>query len=927
MLFPRKKKTKPEAPKIAVRFADSRGHHNLTAFEKTVHLQTFVKYILSGGREVGAMLLNRGTQQNPNYILRFGWETPGFHEIFSPEQARATVSSINSVMAELPFMQSLRIQQNIFANSVPRELELVELFDGAPDDNCRILLGEELKINQDLHDRGICRPKEIFLYAAYEDVSTELEPLEQAIDFALNKLGKLSKAEAELQQLVLDKFLLRGYEQGFCAWQNLFGEKLKTDTSPLTDEELLYQCYLELNRFVNPHCQIVMPQVIVFDLVQKTIKEVKNSRLSPVTNLIKHPSSIPVAHRDRVEVDGKHVGCLFLAEHPQEFIYEDGDERSLEEKQLKYLWDWLSRPSSQNMKIVVEIRKPSVMSVKKSSVDKIREIQNAKNAKEDKGQITEADDVKLKRALQVERDLASNAVVIEFGLVAFVYRDNPESMRAACRELYSYFNSPASMFQDIDTPYSLWANALPFSGGDVLVDFAGTRDRRDRTYAIFMPALVPMLNTVSPHKSGFFFVAANGGSPIYFDPYKHQGHTAIYGESRSGKSLYMAHKIYAARLRNMPAIVLDFPPSGKASTFKDFIQCLGGSYFDVFNHCINILQTPEIPRGLDAGLVEDFIKDTRVAQQDLLVTVVLGAEQRAEGRDSLLIKSLIGQVLDRFWQDDEILEMHRAAREGGLGSPAWQDYPVLHRNKKACLTRLCSVHHLDIDNPTSEIIDTLHFIKQRLVEFAISPHGRNLSRPSSFNLDSPLIAIAMRGKVDNDLAAVFGSVMFNLAYRMSVQAAGGLGSVTVVDESAIVFENPSIARAAGATAANGLKAGMHLILAAQTPAKVLESAGGKSFAANIFYNLVGRVQSADIDSYKKHLGLSSRLLVPNTKFPKPTKELGFSQWLLSLDGTVAHGRIYLPPRLVNLTANNINEVQERNLDDFALKPKQLVRAS
>jgi hypothetical protein len=268
--------------------------------------------------------------------------------------------------------------------------------------------------------------------------------------------------------------------------------------------------------------------------------------------------------------------------------------------------------------------------------------------------------------------------------------------------------------------------------------------------------------------------------------------------------------------------------------------------------------------------------------------------------------------------------MHRQARLGGLGSDAWQNYPVLHRDKKPCLTRFCSIHHLDLANPTAEEIDTLSFIRQRLTEFALSPYGVNLSSPSSFSLDAPLIAIAMRGKVDNDLAAVFGSVMFNLAYRASVQAANRSGSLTVVDETAIVFENPAISSAAGATAANGLKAGMRLVLAAQTPAKVIDSAGGKSFSANIFYNLVGRVQSGDIDSYQEHLNLPPKLLVPNTKFPKPSKSVGFSQWLLSLDGTVAHGRIYLPPRLVNLTANNIDEVKERDLEGFSLKPKQLV---
>jgi hypothetical protein len=915
MLFA-KKKQEPKPPGRVVAHQNLKSKQALRAFETTVQLQTFIRYILPNKTEVGAMLLNDGTPEKPSYMLRFAWRTSGFHEIFSGEQARSITTAIASVAAEIPLGQKLLLQMNGFENDAPRKKELVHLFSQAPDDTCRILLGEELKIEQDLHHNGICRPKEIFLFGSYQNSDIyDLDSFEQAIDLAVKALAKLSGAHQEIQQQALDKFLLQGYEQGFITWQNLLIEKMQVPIKILSAEELWQQCRSELNRFsdhrTKPKPKEPIPQFITFDLSKKHINETVFTRLSPVTVMAKDPLAIPVVHRDHIELDGKKVACLFLADHPKEFSYEDGDERNLEEKQLKYLWDWLCRPAAQNLKVVLELRRPMSRDVREASHKNIRQIQATKKEKEGKGLVSESDKVQLEKALQAERDLASDAVVVEFALCAFVYRDTVEEMRLAARELCSYFNTPACMMQDIDTPYSVWVNALPFSSKSMLVDFGGMRDRRDRTFAHFMPALMPLVNTVSPHQTGLQFISTNGGSPIFFDSFKHQGHTAIYGESRSGKSLLMAHLIYNARVRNMPVTILDFPPSGGASTFKDFVIRLGGAYFDVFHHAINLLETPEIPEGVDDGLVKDFIADTRVFQQDLLAIIVLGADKKADGYNALLVKSLLGQILDRFWSDEAILEMHRKARLGGCGSLSWELYPVLHRHKKPCLTRFCSIHHLDISNPTSEEIDTLSFIKQRLTEFALSPYGKNLSSPSSFSLDAPLIAIAMRGKVDNDLAAVFGSVMFNLAYRKSVQAAHLHGSLTVVDETAIVFENPSIASTAGATAANGLKAGMRLVLAAQTPAKVIDSAGGKSFSANIFYNLVGRVQGADISSYKEYLNLSPSLLVPNTKFPKPTKTGGFSQWLLNIDGTLAHGRIYLPPGLIALTANNIEEVRER----------------
>ncbi|PSB02389.1 hypothetical protein [Merismopedia glauca] len=924
-MFAKKKQPKLQLPGKVVKNVDLRGKQTFKSFEKTVQLQTFIRYLLPDGREVGAMLLNEGRKEHPNYILRFGWSTSGFHEVFSVEQGRSIMGTIESMLAEIPLGQTLRIQNNIFSDDAPRQAELIELFHQAPDDNCRILLGEELKIHQDLHRDGICRPKEIFLYGGYQNSDAyDFDSVEQLINWGADWIEKLSRANLEVKQQALDKFLLQGYEQGFITWQNLFVQKLQTSVSPLTVEQLWHQCRLELNRFTDrtkPSTNEPIPQVITFDLRHWTITETINTRLSPATVMVKDPLAIPVVHRDHLEVDGKKVACLFLADHPKEFRNEEGDDKSVEQKALKYLWDWLSRPQSQNMKLVLEVRRPAMMDVQKTSIQTIQDLQANQKEKEGKGLVSEAQKVQLEKAIAVQRDLASDQVVVEFALCAFIYRDTVEEMRLAAREVASYFNAPASMLQDIDTPYSIWVNALPFSSKLLLVDFAGLRDRRDRTYAHFMPALCPLINTVSLHQTGLQFISTNGGAPIFFDPFKHQGHTAIYGESRSGKSLLMAHLIYNARLRNMPVTILDFPPSGQASTFKDFVIRLGGAYFDVFHHCINLLETPEIPDGLDAQLIKEFVADTRVFQQDVLTTIVLGADRKADGYNALLVKSLIGQILERFWTDDAILELHRQARWGGLGSASWENYPVLHRDKKPCLTRFCSIHHLDLANPTSEEIDTLSFIRQRLTEFALSPYGKNLSSPSSFSLDAPLIAIAMRGKVDNDLAAVFGSVMFNLAYRKSVEAAEQDGSMTVVDETAIVLENPSISSTAGATAANGLKAGMRLVLAAQTPAKVINSAGGKSFSANIFYNLIGRVQSADIGSYQEYIGLpAQKLLDANTKFPKPSKSVGFSQWLLSIDGTVAHGRIYLPPRLINLTANNIDEVRERDLSGFSLKP-------
>jgi hypothetical protein len=140
----------------------------------------------------------------------------------------------------------------------------------------------------------------------------------------------------------------------------------------------------------------------------------------------------------------------------------------------------------------------------------------------------------------------------------------------------------------------------------------------------------------------------------------------------------------------------------------------------------------------------------------------------------------------------------------------------------------------------------------------------------------------------------------------------------------VVFENESIAIQAGQAAANMLKAGSRLVLASQTPAGILNSAGGDSFRANIANVLVGKVLSQDITSYTSPnlLNLPKHLITPNTSFQLPTKELGYSQWLLKCQTSTAHAKVYIPRRLVAIAANNIEEVHLRKQQQ-ALLEKEL----
>ena len=118
----------------------------------------------------------------------------------------------------------------------------------------------------------------------------------------------------------------------------------------------------------------------------------------------------------------------------------------------------------------------------------------------------------------------------------------------------------------------------------------------------------------------------------------------------------------------------------------------------------------------------------------------------------------------------------------------------------------------------------------------------------------------------------------------------------------------------GRIAANGLKAGMRLMLAAQEPSSVFNSAGGKKIKDAISYHLIGRIGSESFVDYchPQLLNLPPQMAEINAYDSfAPDKATFSSQWLLKIGDRFTHGRIYLPPSLVDLTANNIDEIKVR----------------
>jgi hypothetical protein len=906
-----KRSNSPKPNPIIIKHKGLSGKsQKLRPLETATHLQSIINYTLPNGMQAGALLLNTSRSlDQPDYKLRFIWECQGFHDDFGEIEARSIVNSIAALSRELPLGESLRVEYQCFSDYQEHQAELVNLFETAPV-NTQLLIAEEVKVMQVLDARGQRRPKKIILMGTYTPQAEERERdlLEKVIKFGMGWFQQLSGANREIRQQQIDILALKGYEQGFLVWQDLFREKLQVETTALSGEQVWQFCWQELNRFNDRELgqqPELAPQLIEFNLVTGTIGENIRNKRHPTTLLMKAPSAVPASNRDYVAVDGKYVGSMFLKSQPEAFEAANG--KSLREIQLNYLWTLAARRSAHDIRMVLEISRPEDFGTRYNNQQLIRQAFYRKKDKEAKGQIDVGATIELEQAIAAEKNLIGGDPVVEFALSLFIYRDTPAEMRVAARELSSYFQSPATMMLEVDTADALWVSSLPFYGRSMLVD---VRDRRDRERPLLTAAYYPLLNTVNAHHTGLEFIALKGASPVYFDPFKHMGHIALWGKTRSGKSLLAAHIIYRALARHIPVTILDQPPTRDASTFKDFVERMDGAYVDIFNDALNFFETPEIPLELDSATRADMKKQSEEFVLQILSTMVLGAKGELPGVSSNKVTSLLTTALKRFFNDNQIKLRYHQARQGGIGSLDWQVYPVL-----GDFIKFCSIERIDLKDPTDQDVDTLSAIQTQLQRWIDGAYGKTINSPSSVSLDRPLMAIAMRGVSSNDDAAVFGSIMYAAAMRRAISSADKDGSLLFVDEASITFDLDALSLCVGRIAANGLKAGMRLMLAAQEPASVFNSAGGNKIKDAISYHLIGRIGAESFTRYcdPEMLNLPRSMAERNAKASfAPDKATCSSQWLLKIDDRFTHTRIYLPPSLVALTANNIDERQARS---------------
>jgi hypothetical protein len=897
----------------------------LRPLETATHLRLCVEYDDGATVPIGAMLLNTGTLDKPEYRLRYVWKCSGIHDYQDAIQAEATIAGIQSLIRELPQGESLRVQYQCFPDTTDRELELAQTFRDMPESEgyaseiCSQMILQEVGILREAHEKGRRKTVQIYITATYTARTEQLEKdgIEKITEFLFsmpkNMFQKASGASKLLAEEELDRFLLRGYESGYLFWATMFRERLQMDVQPLNAEAVWQFCRSECNRFSDriqrreaitnnlPYEVRNAPHLIYYDLQKAEIVEISNSTLHPTSLIHEEVTSIPATGRDYVYVDGKYLGCLYLKSQPAYFA--GTGKRSLHQVQLNYLWDILAKPFCYDVQVVLEATTVDQMAVNLNNQDLITQASQQLKLAESKGKVDVRAEMHLEEAIANQRSIVGGDPTLDYALTVYFYRDTLSEMRSAVNQFRRCFRAPATMLQDLDTADAPWLQMLPYYGKSLLVDM---RDRRDRTSAAVLASYLPLLVPQSPHKKGMEFISIKGGIPIYFDPFEgdNQGHIALWAKTRSGKSVLAAWFINRSLAAGVKTTIIDQPPSSEASTFKDFVNKMGGGYVDIMNHGINMFDIPNIPANASEEQAKDLKQESQIYLLRVLRAMALGDIEDSSPLTKR-IEALLPVILTNFWNNQNIKLRYTRARTGGIGSQAWVNHPILQD-----FMEFCHPSMIGMLNPSEDDFEAFAYIRNQFTRWVKGPHAKVLNTPSTISIDEePLLAIAMRGISNNDEGAVFGSLLYLVAMRRAIAASATVrGSLLFIDEAAISFRIKAIAEAAALAMANGLKARMRVMLASQEPESVAKATGGAKMMDAISYHLIGRIGTESLAAYEKYLNLPRDLAVMNAGDGfKPDKATNSSRWLLKFGDNFVPVVAYLPALLVDLTANNVDE--------------------
>ncbi|MBD2729642.1 hypothetical protein H6G96_25830 [Nostoc sp. FACHB-892] len=866
----------------------------LTPFEDIIHLAGICNLNLGGRRGIGALILKKGE----SIQIKFCFDCLGIHPNLGSEQMLPMFEGIEAGLKEIPEQESLTIHFGSFTSDYERQQELKSIENNCSIEQLKLLIRSERLRIKALTKSGTRKNKFLRLWCTYT-VTSDDERSQDLVESIIRKLEKVwynfTGEIHSINNTKIETILQNSFNDGFQSWENLLNNKMKLGIKALSAEELWTVIWQQFNH----SSPAVIPNPLKIDEVGGLI-ETQTSDFHIRHHLLDNEQSIPFLDRKWVKIQDKYIGALNFSQKPGGWI----DEQA----QLRYLWSLISRDSIFDTEIFCQVTKAN-QGITKTNLQRLtKQSITSTTLSSDKGNIDVKAGLNIESAVEAQKTIYKGNVVVHTAVVFLVHRQSTRSLDEACRYLASYFLRPAAVDREIEYAWKTWLQCCPFVWEPLLTK---PFNRRLPYFSSEAPGLMPLIRTATGDRTGFELIAEEGGTPVYLDLYQNHKNLAVFGATRSGKSVLVAGILTPALAQDIPVVALDYPKPDGTSTFTDYTNLLGkdGAYFDISKEYNNLFELPNL-QGLEPEIINERLNDFKEFLKSVLMTMVIGTSMIGVSPGMITnIESIIALTLKIFFNDDEIKMRYKLALSSGVGTLEWAETPTLQDFYKYCSPAFVKLD--SIASNSRDIMSALEQIRLRLSYWLSTRVGQSISRPSSFRTDAKLLVFALRNLSSEADAAILALSAYAAALR---RALASKVSIFFLDEAPILFQFESIADLIGRLCANGAKAGIRVILSAQEPESIYQSKAASKIFANIGTRLVGRIQTSAVDPFIERFKYPAEIIrVNSTEAFYPQKSGIYSQWLLDDNGKLTFCRYYPAHCLLASVANNPHEQELRSL--------------
>jgi hypothetical protein len=877
-------------------------------FQNELHLCCMAE-ISKNDREVAAYLLELG---NDRYQFVFAFEFDGLHNNLSDDEVNNQADALSEGLKYLLPGEQLTFFAGCYSEDVDRQKQLEQLADTTTLTPISVILrNEQVRVRQ-LTEKGSRRTWKQLIFCTWtsnaEGTTNQSDWIASSLRWA-NKafsslIGTVTGNKALYEEQFYARLFLNAFQDGFQQWEMLLSTKLGLSIRPCTSQGMWDWLWHRFNDKPAPE----IPQVIRVEERETgyQLSERRTTNKHAVTILIEGyngESTVPLHQEAKhlVVLPGRrgrtHCATLTFEEPPMGW--------PSTREQLRWIWKSFSSTLVRDTEIFVELGTVNNFIIQDNLARQAKAGKSAQIVAAQKGQGRDIGaEIKQEESFEAQRRLYEGVRAVKCAPVILVYRASEEELEVACTTLSNQFDT-AQVIRDRQRCWHLWLQTFPVTHHRILhgTDIMDLSDRRltpdTTTVAGFLPLTLPK----AIDKQGVEFVTDQGGRPLHIDVFAEGAkRILVCGSSGSGKSVMAWRFAVDALARNIPVIGMDIS-SGKGSTFKVAIEALGdqGAYIDIKSCSSNLMEPPDL---------RHFSKKERSRRMDSWKDSTLGSLMAiCIGKINMphlsqRVEALLRIALDIFLRDADIIERYNRALERGWQSEEWQQMPTLRDFKRYCTReRLNLTNYEEIDK------QALNQIVNQIEALLVSPLGKMLGNPSSYNPEPAIKFFALSGLSSEQDSYLMAIAAHTACIRTALSHPR---SLFIGDELSVLLKKDGFAFMVGELCATGRKDGIAIVLIGQDPDSFYECAAGAQILQNMNYRLTGRITSAAALAFTRLMSYPPMMIAGNaTESFLPRISDLFSYWLIEKDGVFWKTRFYPGEIMLACVANSQDEQAAR----------------